>query len=45
MMMYLFTDKPRYVCFQSLQVSVNTVANIYTILLYVTPKILNSVAC
>jgi hypothetical protein len=31
-------------CFQSMQVLVNTVTNIYIIPLYVPPKILNSAA-
>jgi hypothetical protein len=38
------TGKPRYMRFQWMWVSVNTVTNIYTIPLYVPSKILNGVA-
>jgi hypothetical protein len=39
-----YTGKPRYMRFRSMQVSVSTVTNIYTIPLYVPPKISNSAA-
>jgi hypothetical protein len=39
-----YTVKPRYMRFRSMRVSVNTVTNICTIPIYVSPKISNSAA-
>jgi hypothetical protein len=39
-----YTGKPRYMLFRSMRISVNTVTNIYTIPLYVPPKISNIAA-